>query len=278
AASHPAEMSAQPPQALRSFFVRHWPSFAGLVVVLAMIVTGLWYISESPRNQLWGSTVTSVPVAQKVVALTFDDGPNPPYTNEIVEYLHEQHVPATFFLVGIAVQAHPDVARLEVEDGNAVGNHTWDHAHLVLLSHNHIVRELTMAEDEIARVTGVHTTLFRPPFGARDFVVIRVAHQLGLQVIMWSVPLPGDWRSPPPHVIAERVLKYVKNGAIIVLHDGNRGRPGNRENSVQATKLIVTALRNEGYQFVTVPDLLKMGYNSTAAPGPTEYATPLNRR
>lgn len=265
-------MSAPVRGRVGGFFARNWRpialGFGGLVVVFVL----LWYITESPKNQLWGPTVTSEPVQQKVVALTYDDGPNPPYTNRIVAYLHAEHVPATFFVVGQAVQAHPDVVREEYGYGNAIGNHTWDHAHLILLSRVHVERELTSTEDEIERVTGERTAIFRPPFGARDFTVISVARQLGLQVIMWSVPLPADWTQPPPAVIADRVLKYVKNGSIIVLHDGNKGRSADRNNTVEATKLIVTALKKKGYRFVTVPDLVKMGYaEATPPPGPQEY-------
>jgi peptidoglycan/xylan/chitin deacetylase (PgdA/CDA1 family) len=232
----------------------------GLAVVLcAVLLALLWYFLENPASQMFGKTVTRVPLQQKIVALTYDDGPNPPYTNEIVDYLHAQHVVATFFVVGRAVQAYPAVVRLEVADGNALGNHSWDHAHLVLESSKHIARELALTDAAIAKATGVHTRLFRPPFGARDYAVIDVARRMGYQVIMWSVPLPRDWQNPPPQVIRDRVLPYVRDGSIIVLHDGNRGRAGNRAASVAATKLIVQALRAQGYRFVTVPELIKLG-------------------
>lgn len=267
-------MSARAGAAVKAFFARNWRRIATVIGVLALVFVFLWYVTESPKNQIWGPTVTSEPVKQKVVALTFDDGPNPPYTDRIVDYLHEQHVPATFFVVGVAVRAHPDIVRKEYAYGNAIGNHTWDHAHLILLSRAHVVRELTSTEDEIERITGEHTPIFRPPFGARDFTVISVARQLGLQVIMWSVPLPADWTQPPPEVIAQRVLRYVKDGSIIVLHDGNKGRSADRANTVAATKLIVAALKKEGYRFVTVPELVKMGAyaeGATPPPGPEEY-------
>lgn len=83
---------------------------------------------------------------------------------------------------------------------------------------------------------------------------------------MWSVPLPRDWQNPPPTVIRDRVVRYVKDGSIIVLHDGNRGRSGNREATVQATKLIVAELKAEGYRFVTVPELLKLGLAARTGP------------
>lgn len=228
----------------------------GIIVVL---LAALWYFLENPASQMFGNTVTRVPLHQKIVALTYDDGPNPPYTNEIVDYLHAQHLVATFFVVGRAVEAHPEVVRLEVADGNALGNHTWDHAHLVLETSRHIARELSLTDAAIVKATGVHTRLFRPPFGARDYAVINVARRMGYQVIMWSVPLPRDWQNPSPNVIRDRVLPYVRDGSIIVLHDGNRGRTGNREATVQATRLIVQALETQGYRFVTVPELIKLG-------------------
>jgi peptidoglycan/xylan/chitin deacetylase (PgdA/CDA1 family) len=95
---------------------------------------------------------------------------------------------------------------------------------------------------------------------------------MGYQVIMWSVPLSKDWQSPPPPVIRDRVMGYVKDGSIIVLHDGNRGNSGNRANTVAATKLIVQALKKDGYQLVTVPELLHMGAKNVPSinPLPTE--------
>jgi len=253
---------------------KYWRQIAALVIALAVLIALVWYVVENPVSQLFGPTVTQVPLHQKYVALTFDDGPNPPYTNEIVDYLHAARVPATFFVVGMAVARHPEVLRLEVADGNAIGNHSWSHAHMVLETRAHMRRQIAQTADEIQAVSGVRTSLFRPPYGARDFAVIGVARSLGYQVIMWSVPLPRDWQNPPPQVIAARVLGHVGDGSIIVLHDGNRGLPGDRSSTVAATKLIVTALRREGFRFVTVPQLLQLGYRQGAAPpGPAEYDT-----
>ena len=245
---------------------RHWRRALLVALALAVLVAAIWYTVENPVSQLFGPTVTRVPLHQKYIALTFDDGPNPPYTNQILNYLHRQHVHATFFVVGKAVQRHPEVVREEVAYGDAIGNHSWSHAHLVLETRAHIRQELERTDQEIERAARIHTTLFRPPFGARDFAVLSVARSLGYKVIMWSVPLPRDWTNPPPQVIAKRVLKYVGDGSIIVLHDGNRGLPGDRQNSVAATKLIVAALQKQGYHFVTVPQLLRLGYEAQKSP------------
>jgi len=247
---------------------KHWREvcIAGAIALIAIGV--VWYLLENPYNQTFGPTVTQVPLQAKFVALTYDDGPNPPYTDEIVQWLHDQRVPATFFVVGMAVSKYPASVQREARYGDAIGNHSWDHAHLVLETRRHIASELALTDDAIFKATGLHTKLFRPPFGARDYAVIQVARAMGYQVIMWSVPLARDWEDPPPQVIANRILRYVRAGSIIVLHDGNKGKGGDREPTVEATKLIVTQLRAQGYQFVTVPQLIALGVSAERTPPP----------
>jgi peptidoglycan/xylan/chitin deacetylase (PgdA/CDA1 family) len=254
--------------AVRAWARKRWRALVLMCLAVIVAVGVTWYLLENPYNQAFGPTVTQVPMHARYVALTFDDGPNPPYTDEIVQYLHDQHVPATFFVVGMAVQKYPDSVRREVEDGDAIGNHSWDHAHLVLETRSHIHHQLEMTDQAIFDATGEHTTLFRPPFGARDYAVIQVARSMGYQVIMWSVPLARDWENPSPQVIANRITRHVSDGAIIVLHDGNKGKGGNRESTVEATKLIVSQLRDDGYQFVTVPQLIALGVSAERTPPP----------
>lgn len=255
--------------ALAGWARRRWRELAAACLIIAAAIGLTWYLLENPYNQTFGNTVTGVPLHGKYVALTFDDGPNPPYTDEIVEYLHEQKVPATFFVVGMAVAKYPESVRREVRYGDAIGNHSWDHAHLVLETRRHIQRQLEMTDQAIVNASGEHTRLFRPPFGARDYTVIQVAHDLGYQVIMWSVPLARDWERPAPQVIADRVIRHVTNGSIIVLHDGNKGVGGDREPTVEATKIIVQELRRQGYRFVTVPELMRLGVDAGKTNAPS---------
>jgi peptidoglycan/xylan/chitin deacetylase (PgdA/CDA1 family) len=210
--------------------------------------------------------VRGAPTAREV-ALTFDDGPNPPYTDAILDILRDQHAHATFFVVGRAVEAYPATTRRIVREGNAIGNHTWDHAHMIVESEASMRRELERTNDEIRRVTGVRTALMRPPFGSRDFAVIAEAHKLGLRVVMWSVPLPGDWEQPGVAAIVSRVVDNVQDGSIIVLHDGNRGllcgaarhvpaRLCDRSQEIAATREIVETLHRRGFRFVTIPEMI----------------------
>jgi peptidoglycan/xylan/chitin deacetylase (PgdA/CDA1 family) len=242
---------------------------AGVVLALLALVTFETYkIVENPTNQLFGKTLVHGPKNRHVVALTYDDGPNPPYTNEILAVLNQEHVRATFFVVGRAVQAYPRVVRREVEDGDAIGNHTWSHDHLLLYDGSSVRRTLERTDQAIFAATGVHTRIMRPPFGARDWLVLDEARNLGYTPVMWSVPLANDWEYPPPRVIAGRVLRYVGDGSIITLHDGNRGilcahlrvpgRVCDRSSDVEATRLIVESLKRRGYRFVTIPELLRM--------------------
>lgn len=238
-----------------------------LIIGLAFGGFAAYEMLEAPGNQVFGKTLVAGAPSLREVALTFDDGPNPPYTDRILDVLHAEHVTATFFLVGRAVVAYPRTVRRIVRDGDVIGNHTWDHAHLIIESPAAIRSELERTSTAIERVAGVRPQLMRPPFGARDFAVIAQAHALGYQVVMWSVPLPDDWEQPGDATIARRVIDDTSDGSIIVLHDGNRGivcrgnrriapQVCDREQEVGATRRIVDTLRARGYRFVTIPRLI----------------------
>lgn len=237
-------------------------------VLVAAASFAAYEVVENPANQLFGKTIVSGPPDRHVVALTYDDGPNPPYTNEILAVLRAEHVRATFFVVGRAVAAYPGVVKREAADGDAIGNHTWSHGHLVLYDAAGLRRTLQRTDAAIYAATKEHTRIMRPPFGGRDWFVLDQARKLGYTPVMWSVPLANDWEYPPARLIASRVLRYARDGAIIALHDGNRGivcagahvspRTCDRSADVEATRLIVDALKRQGYRFVTIPELLRM--------------------
>jgi peptidoglycan-N-acetylglucosamine deacetylase len=237
----------------------------GIGLAAAVLFAG-YEAAESPGSQLFGKTLVSGPKNQRVVALTFDDGPNPPYTGRILDVLRAERVHATFFVVGRAVDAYPALVHREAAAGNALGNHTWSHGHLVLYDQAGLRRTLERTDAAIFAATGEHTRIMRPPFGSRDWLVLDEVRKLGYTPVMWSVPLANDWEDPPPRVIAARILRYVGDGAIITLHDGNRGivcarvhaRLCDRSSDVEATRLIVETLKRRGYRFVTIPELLRM--------------------
>jgi peptidoglycan/xylan/chitin deacetylase (PgdA/CDA1 family) len=192
--------------------------------------------------------------------------------------LEQEHVPATFFLVGRAVRAYPAVVEREVRDGDVVGNHTWEHAHLILMRRSQVRASLQRTDAAIFAASGRHTNLMRPPFGARDWMVMQVSHKMGYTVVMWSVPLAYDWDYPPPRVIAQRILSHVSDGSVIVLHDGNRGQlcalkhlPAHvcdRSSDIEATRLIIDNLKAQHYTFVTIPRLMQLRKSATHTPAP----------
>ncbi len=203
-----------------------------------------------------GSVVSGVRVSERVVALTFDDGPRPPFTNAILDVLRDQGVVATFFLVGQNVERHPDLARRIVREGHAVGNHGWAHRALDKLSVAAAHDEIGRGASAIRQATGIRPRILRPPFGALDGRIRGrggVAADHDQTLVMWSVET-RDWATRSPRTVAVGTLRQVEPGAVILLHDGG----GNREHVVTATRWMIGHLARDGYRFVTVPQLLEL--------------------
>jgi peptidoglycan-N-acetylglucosamine deacetylase len=185
------------------------------------------------------------------IALTFDDGPNPTYTPQVLAILRQYKVKATFFCVGSMVQAYPSLVKQEYAEGHIIGNHTWGHPNMPSLSIASIIWQLTTAGDAIQQVTGVRPNLFRPPYGAVNNNVLTYANYLGLTVIQWNVD-PRDWSRPGVDVIYARVLAQTRAGSIILMHDGG----GDRTQTVAALPMIIEWFQQHGFQFVTIPRLV----------------------
>lgn len=196
------------------------------------------------------------------VALTFDDGPNPPYTSLVLAILQRYGITATFFDVGRQVQAHPDLVRLEYNSGHIVGNHTWGHANLSHLAEPSIIWQLTTNEDIIQHVIGVRPTFFRPPYGAFNALTLKNINDFGLISFLWSVD-PLDWSRPGVNVIVERVLHQARDGSIILLHDGG----GDRSQTVAALPIIIESLQQRGFHFVSLQQLIADTHQSVPTKG-----------
>jgi peptidoglycan/xylan/chitin deacetylase (PgdA/CDA1 family) len=185
------------------------------------------------------------------IALTFDDGPNPIYTPQVLAVLQEYGVKATFFDVGYLVDDYPNLARQEYAAGHVVANHSWSHPELTRLSAAGIRWQLTQGSGAIQAATGVRPVFFRPPYGAINATVVGEADAVGVTTVLWNAD-PRDWALPGVDVIVDRILSQVRNGTIILLHDGG----GNRSQTVAALPMIITALEQRGYRFVTVQQLV----------------------
>ncbi|HEV2663254.1 MAG TPA: polysaccharide deacetylase family protein [Ktedonobacteraceae bacterium] len=185
------------------------------------------------------------------VALTFDDGPHPVYTLQVLHILQEYGVKATFFCIGRQVLPYASIVAQVSRVGNVIADHTWDHFDMTRLSIASMQWELKRTANAIALATGVRPVLFRPPYGIINTIVKDVSTQLGLTPIMWNVD-PSDWRLPGTDAIVQRVLANTGNGSVILMHDGG----GNRSQTVQALPQIIAGLQARGFRFVTVPQLL----------------------
>ena len=209
------------------------------------------YATAWPSSQRWGRSVWRLPGSRNEVALTFDDGPSAE-TPRFLEVLDRLDVKASFFLCGANVERRPEVARAVVDAGHAVGNHSHSHPVLPLLSEDRVRRELSRAQTAIAEATGRTPALFRPPYGLRSPALRRVLPDLGLTSVHWTV-IGNDWKWSAAR-IGERVLRRIRPGGIVCLHDGSTTSENvSREETLRAVRTIVPELLDRGMTFVTLP-------------------------
>jgi peptidoglycan/xylan/chitin deacetylase (PgdA/CDA1 family) len=225
-------------------------------VVAAGAAAGAFsYGAMAPQSQLFGSAFFGTPGRSKLIALTYDDGPNDPHTQNLLDVLDKHRVKATFFLIGRYVEMRPEIARAVAERGHIVGNHTFSHPNLVFASQVALRSELERTEAVITQAIGAHSRLFRPPFGARRPATLRVAKRVGLEPIMWSVTC-WDWSAPSTEYIVNKAARGIRGGDVVLLHDGGHLEFGaDRSRTVAATDEIIRRCKGEGYQFVTVPEM-----------------------
>ena len=190
---------------------------------------------------------------EKVIALSIDDGPWPKTTLEMLDILKQNDVKATFFWVGQALQANPDLAKREVAEGYAIGNHTWHHWYR-RMDKATAKSEIDHTADLIYKTTEVKTALFRPPGGFLNNGLAAYAKSQKDAVIMWSLTSADTDPHAKPQAFVNNVLKGAKPGSIVLMHDGG----GDRQRTVQALPQIISGLKQQGYRFVTIPELLKM--------------------
>jgi len=210
-----------------------------------------------PTSQVYGRTFLGLQPGSRQLALTYDDGPNDPYTERLLEVLERHQVKATFFLIGRFVKQRPDLARAVVGAGHVIGNHTWDHPNLIFCSVAELRRQLQQTQQAIFDATGVEAKLFRPPFGGRRPDTLSVARSLGLQPVMWNVTC-RDWKAKSAEEIVGHAERQMCGGDVILLHDGEFHRIGvDRSRSVEASDRILSRYKGKGYEFVTIPQMME---------------------
>jgi peptidoglycan-N-acetylglucosamine deacetylase len=228
---------------------------AGVAATATLTAAG--YQSMAPTGEWYGKTFSGLSRGTRQLALTYDDGPNEPHTLRLLEVLAKHEVHATFFLVGRYVQQQPAIVREIVKAGHSVGNHTFTHPLLTFKSAAEIRQQLSDCRSAIEDAVGKSSNLFRPPFGGRRPAVLRIARELGMETVMWNVT-GFDWNVPPSEVIEQKVSKQIRGGDVILLHDGGHKQMGaDRSQTVVATDRLVARYKSEGYEFTTIPQMIK---------------------
>lgn len=196
------------------------------------------------------------PSNKKLAALTFDDGPDVHYTTRILDILKKDNIKATFFIVGSRAEAHPEMVKRIHEEGHAIGNHTWDHPDLKKIPMTEIKSEVDRTEQLLTSLIGYKPHLFRPPYGLANANDVKELGSLGYKVIDWSVDT-RDWAGTPPDKIMEYVHKEATRGAIVLEHCAG-GRDEKLDNTLEALPRIIAYFKEQGYSFVTIPELLNI--------------------
>ncbi|MDG2048356.1 MAG: polysaccharide deacetylase family protein [Halioglobus sp.] len=213
---------------------------------------------------LWAysGAIVKAPVTEKLVALTYDDGPNPPHTQNLLGMLNRHSVKVTFFPKGQNIEAFPESVRAIVREGHEIGNHSYSHNPMVSLSKTDMLEELVLSNRLIENLVGYEPVLFRPPYGIQGPGLKMALEELDMtSILMSSSGL--DWEITDPKLIASTVVESVEPGSIVLLHDGHGdvndpNAQDSRAASVEATDIIIKELKAQGYRFVTVGELIQL--------------------
>lgn len=226
---------------------------AGLLVVIAGVSVFFDQAVLTRRG-----TIYRVKTGRKRVALTFDDGPSPVWTPKILDELKKENIKATFFMIGHHVQKYPEVARRVAEEGHTIGNHGYAHSVLLYYTPAEIEEEIKYTEYVIQKITGKTTKLFRPPKAWLRKATKQKIKSMGYEVVLWSLN-SKDWVSFNHRHIVRYLARRVRNGDILLFHDSGNvfsTEGGSRNQTVKAVSLLARTLREKGFEFVSIEELI----------------------
>lgn len=204
-----------------------------------------------PYYEKKGYVLWDIKTSEKVIALTFDDGPHSTYTTQILDLLAQYDAKATFFVIGERAEKHPDIILKIDNEGHEIANHTYTHP--LYVTPEKLERELKKTNEIIQDITGTYPTFYRPVAGTYNDRIIDTAVRNGYKVIMWSWHQDTeDWKTPGVKKIISKVLTGVQPGNIVLFHDAG----GDRSQTVKALEEILPELKRQGYQFLTISELL----------------------
>lgn len=193
---------------------------------------------------------------EKVIALTFDDGPDEVFTPQVLDILKKYNVKATFFLIGEKVPYNKKIVKREKEEGHEIGNHTFTHINASKKTYEEIEEEITKTQEAIKDVTGEYPTLFRPPYRALSRDLCKIVKEKNMNIVLWSNIDVRDWSNPGVNNMVNTIESKVENGNIIILHDYNTVR-NNKSQTIQTLEIVIPKLKEQGYKFVTISELME---------------------
>lgn len=209
----------------------------------------LTFAGRGPITQAEAATVTRIPSAQPLVAMTFDDGPHPSLTPQLLDMLAARGIRATFYVIGRNAERHPQILQRMVDEGHEIGNHTWSHPNLHGYSDAALLSQIDRTSRAVFDAVGRSPVTMRPPYGnlySRQRLLLY--HQRGMPTVLWSVD-PLDWQRPGSGIVAQRIVGNCHSGAVILAHDIHRA-------TVRAMPQALDGIAGRGYRFVTMSELI----------------------
>jgi peptidoglycan-N-acetylglucosamine deacetylase len=230
----------------------------GMLVLVVLVSSGIFFCACSvPSSRIFKPVVIRGPEEGRRIVLSFDDGPAPPFTEQILDILREKKVPAVFFVCGQNVDRYPEIARRIVAEGHTLGNHTYSHPFLYFRSQAWMADEIDRTQEVVEKATGVRPWVFRPPYGVRWPGLMSVLGRRGIKLVMWSAT-GFDWKCKTDEII-RNILRSLGPGSVILLHDGRAVLPADqfsRSDTVAALSRIIDQAREAGLTFVPLAEFV----------------------
>jgi peptidoglycan-N-acetylglucosamine deacetylase len=221
-------------------------------VSLLAVIKIAYYLYFSPSSRVFGKVIYRLNTVKKVVALTFDDGPNEPYTTQLLDILDRHEVKATFFVCGLCIERWPSIVATIHTRGHTVGNHSHAHKFGAYFDMKSYKENILRTNELIESETGVRTTLYRSPWLFRTPGLLKYIYSIGMTPIWGTFGSELEVFQPSPKTMAKRALQLAKPGRIYIFHDGKESVGGNRANTVASVDLLIPSLKQKGYSFTKV--------------------------